>query len=89
MIRGSAGSIRCSVFSNADVTLSIDGKETVRSFPDPPHVHQPLVQTIVDELAGEGHCPSTGETAARTSAVMDSVTKSFYGDRDDGFWNRQ
>ena len=30
--------------------------------PDPPHVHQPLIQTIVDEQNGIGRCPSTGET---------------------------
>ena len=38
---------------------------------NPPHVHQPLIQTIVDEIAGRGRCESTGESAARTSWVMD------------------
>ena len=40
---------------------------------DPPHVHQPLVRTIVDELNGKGKCPSTGETAARTTWVIDQI----------------
>lgn len=40
---------------------------------DPPQVHQPLIQTIVDELNGIGRCPSTGETAARTAWVMDQI----------------
>lgn len=38
---------------------------------NPPHVHQPLVQTIVDELEGRGRCESTGESGARASWVMD------------------
>jgi hypothetical protein len=37
----------------------------------PPHVHQPLIQAIVDELAGNGRCPSTGESGARASWVLD------------------
>ena len=43
---------------------------------DPPHVHQPLIQTIVDELNGVGHCPSTGESGARTAAVMERLLES-------------
>ena len=44
---------------------------------DPPHVHQPLIQTIVDEQNGIGRCPSTGETAARTTWVMDQILAEF------------
>lgn len=44
---------------------------------DPPHVHQPLIQTIVDELNGRGRCPSTGVTAARTAQVMDDILREF------------
>jgi predicted dehydrogenase len=40
---------------------------------DPPHVHQPLIQTFVDELNGAGACPSTGESAARTTRVIDRI----------------
>ena len=40
---------------------------------DPDHVHQPLIQTIVDELNGSGKCPSTGESAARTAHVMEAI----------------
>ncbi|HEX6945213.1 MAG TPA: Gfo/Idh/MocA family oxidoreductase [Casimicrobiaceae bacterium] len=40
---------------------------------DPPHVHQPLIQAFVDELNGVGTCPSTGETAARTTRVIDRI----------------
>jgi hypothetical protein len=45
--------------------------------PDPDHVHQPLIQTIVDELNGSGKCPSTGESAARTAHVMEAILAEF------------
>jgi hypothetical protein len=54
----------------------------------PPHVHQPLIQTMVDQLLGRGVCPSTGESAARTAKVMDAALKNYYGSRDDAFWDR-
>lgn len=46
---------------------------------DPPHVHQPLIQTIVAELNGQGSCPSTGTSAARTAWVMDEILQAFRG----------
>jgi predicted dehydrogenase len=44
---------------------------------DPPYVHQPLVQTIVDEMNGQGRCPSSGESAARTARVIDDCLGEF------------
>ena len=53
--------------------------DRVEEFPvgDPPHVHQPLIQTIVDELNGGDAAPSTGESAARTAWVMDEILAGF------------
>ena len=53
--------------------------ESVEEFPiaDPPFVHQPLLQTIVDEMNGQGHCPSTGESAARTARVIEDCLAEF------------
>jgi predicted dehydrogenase len=82
--------------TEASLTLSVLGDEPLRlttrtgahtlERPNPPHVQQPLIQSIVDELQGRGECPSTGVTAARTTAVMDTVLTGYYGTRDDGFW---
>jgi predicted dehydrogenase len=47
---------------------------------DPPHVHQPLVQSFVDELNGRGQCPSTGESALRTSQVVDAILQDYRSD---------
>ena len=43
---------------------------------NPPHVHQPLIQTIVDELRG-GPMRSTGESGARTSWVIDRCVAGY------------
>jgi hypothetical protein len=63
------------------------GSESL-SRPSPAHIQQPLIQSIVDQLRGHGACPSTGESAARTSRVMDTVLDAYYGGRSDAFWQR-
>ncbi|RPJ87438.1 MAG: gfo/Idh/MocA family oxidoreductase [Acidobacteria bacterium] len=75
---GSAGELETPVFTDGDIILRSGGEETVHEVRNPPHVHQPLIQTIVDELLGRGKCESTGESGARTSWVMDCCLKSYY-----------
>jgi hypothetical protein len=43
----------------------------------PEHIQQPLIQSVVDALNGAGICPSTGESAARTSWVMDQMLAGY------------
>jgi 1,5-anhydro-D-fructose reductase (1,5-anhydro-D-mannitol-forming) len=87
-ITGTGGRISHSVFGNEPVKL--ETPRGVESFdrPNPPHIGQPLVQSAVDELLGRGTCPSTGETARRTTAVIDRVLADYYGGREDEFWKR-
>ncbi|MCB0245331.1 MAG: hypothetical protein KDI12_18100, partial [Anaerolineae bacterium] len=73
-ISGSRGRISFSTFgANDPVRLVTAAGETDFHIEHPPHVQQPLIQTIVDELQGIGVCPSTGESGARTSRVMDAL----------------
>lgn len=88
VIEGTAGRLSFSVFGNEPLRLQTrDGQQTFDR-PNPPHVQQPLIQTMVDALLGRGECPSTGESARRTSAVMDAVLDAYYGGRTDAFWTR-
>lgn len=88
-ITGTRGRVELSTFGQEPVRLiELDGREERFDLPNPPHVQQPLVQTIVDELGGQGACPSHGESAARTAKVMDTVLAGYYGGRDDAFWQR-
>jgi predicted dehydrogenase len=85
---GTKGRVSLSVFGQEPVRLQNAGGIELFDLPNPPHVAQPLIQTIVDDLLGRGTCPSTGESARRTTAVMDRVLASYYGGRDDAFWTR-
>jgi len=85
---GTAGRVSLSTFGTEPVRWETE--DGVREFdlPNPPHVAQPMIQKVVEELLGRGTCPSTGETALRTARVMDRVLDSYYGGRRDAFWLR-
>ncbi len=73
VIAGTEGSLTFSSFTPTPITVAT-GHETVSyEAPDPPHVHGPLVATILDELRGRGSCPSTGRSALRTAEAMDVI----------------
>ncbi len=89
VITGTDGRLSLSTFGVEPVKLELrDGSAQEFDLPHPPHVQQPLIQSIVDELLGRGTCPSTGQSALRTAVVMDSALDSYYGGRADEFWNR-
>ena len=77
-IVGAEGRIRVPVFTDGDIIVTRPDGEDRLPFRNPPHVHQPLVQTVVDALRGRGTCESTGQTAARTSLVLDECVKGYY-----------
>ena len=75
VITGSEGSVRFSTFAFTPIELTTpQGRESFAIAP-PEHIQGPLIRTIVAELRGEGQCPSTGISAARTSWVMDAILK--------------
>ena len=74
-LTGSKGELRCPVFSDTDIVIRREGREEVLPFRNPPHVHQPLIQTAVNQLLGKGICESTAESGARTAWVMDQCLK--------------
>jgi len=72
-VYGDKGKLEFSIFSFQPMILRAgEGKESIRTT-QPEHIQMPLIRTIVSELNGEGLCPSTGETAAVTSKVMDII----------------
>jgi 1,5-anhydro-D-fructose reductase (1,5-anhydro-D-mannitol-forming) len=74
---GPLGELRTPVFTDGDVVVRYGWHEKVLPLRNPPHVHQPLIQTIVDELRGRGRCESTGESGARASWVMDRLLEGY------------
>jgi 1,5-anhydro-D-fructose reductase (1,5-anhydro-D-mannitol-forming) len=88
VLTGTTGRLTFSIFGNDSLTLeTADGVQSIDR-PNPMHVQQPLIQSVVDDLLGRGSCPSNGESAQRTSRVMDQVLSSYYGGREDAFWTR-
>ncbi|HRW03933.1 MAG TPA: Gfo/Idh/MocA family oxidoreductase [Caldilineaceae bacterium] len=77
-IIGTKGKVTFSSFGTEPIRLTTADGITEFPEPTPAHVQQPLIQTIVDELNGQGECPSTGESAARTNWVMDQLLQEYY-----------
>ena len=72
-IDGTHGCIRFSVFGQDPVIMTRGMQTESFDLPNPRTIQQPFIQTVVDHLEGRGMCASTGESAARTSRVMDQV----------------
>jgi len=87
-VTGTLGTLRFSVFGDEPLAWDRAGSSEPLVRPNPPHVQQPMIQSVVDDLLGRGTCPSTGDSARRASAVMDTVLNGYYGGRGDEFWRR-
>lgn len=74
-IVGEHGKITFATFGNSLVEIVNDKGTQLLDLPNPRHIEQPLIQTVVDELRGVGRCPSTGITAARTNRAMDLLRR--------------
>lgn len=73
IITGNCGYIKFSTFKFAPIELCTGNKLQHINTEPPEHIQQCLIASIVAELRGEGRCPSTGISGARTSKVMDMI----------------
>ncbi len=76
-IVGSQGKISFSTYDAGPVVLTTGDDVIEFEIEYPPHIQQPLIQMVVDDLNGTGVCPSTGESAARTTWVMDQILRDY------------
>lgn len=76
-IEGERGRLRFATFDEVPVELEDDAGLHRFDIANPRHIQLPLLETLVAELRGEGRCPSTGESAARTTGVIDAVLRSY------------
>lgn len=71
---GDQGRITFATFGDGPVVVENGQGMQEYRLPNPLHIQQPLVESIVAELTGRGgRCPSTGASAARTTRVIDQV----------------
>ncbi len=76
---GSKGRLIYPTFDAGWIKLeSAEGEQQI-VIENPPHMHQALIQSIVDELNGTDTCPSTGESGLRTARIMDDLLREYYG----------
>ena len=68
-ILGTRGRVTYATFDEQPVVLETEAGLQPHVIPHPPHIQQPLIQAIVDELNGGPVSPSHGESAARTTRV--------------------
>ena len=51
--------------------------EQIVEIPNPPHVQQPFIQSIVDDLNGLAPCPGSIESAMRSTWVADTILGAY------------
>ena len=78
-IVGDHGKISFSIFNDAPVKITTLEEVTEKHIINPPHVQQPMIQSVVNDLLGMGKCSSTGVSGLRTSRIMDQILSSYYG----------
>jgi len=81
-IIGTEGKLSIPFFGAAEITLEKSGLKRKKKFHFdlPKHIQQPLIHTVVDDLLGNGVCPSTGVSAVRTNWVMEEMTGDYYAE---------
>ncbi len=77
-ILGSEGRIRLSTFDFVPIVVEQNKRKKQYSRPKPDHVQQFLIENIVAALRGEAEPLSSGESGARTSAVMEEMVRGYY-----------
>lgn len=77
-ILGSEGRINFSFFEANPLILETRRGVEEFVFPRKDPIQQPLIETVVAELCGQGKCPSTGESGARTNRVLEEIVASYY-----------
>jgi predicted dehydrogenase len=73
-ITGTKGSLKFSTFAHARIQGVLNTGEILReTFVLPEHIQELLLRSLIADVRGEGSCPSTGESAARCSRVLDNI----------------
>lgn len=76
-IVGSSGRIEFELFSDKPLKLTNAQGVQETAIANPPHVQQPFIQSIVDDLNGLAPCPGSVESAVRSTWVADEILKQY------------
>ena len=76
-IVGAKGSISFEFFSDQPLKLVNGEGEQLVAIANPPHVQQPFIQSMVDDLNGIAPCPGNVASAVRSTWVADAILKNY------------
>ena len=80
-IFGEKGSVKFSTFTFEPIVLINETGRIEFVNERPEHVQYNLIDQVVQTLSGKGKASSTGQSAARTSKVMEEIVKEYYKDK--------
>jgi len=72
-IYGEKGIIRFATFAFTPIELETESGIEYFDLPKPQHIQQPMIQSIVNEMRGEGKARSDGRSGMQTNWVIDQV----------------
>lgn len=72
-LSGTKGRIIFSTFEKEPIRIITPEGEQIIEEEFPQNIQEPLIKTVVNELRGTGKCPSKGESASRTTKIIDSI----------------
>jgi len=76
---GETGTMSFEGLGYGPVTVDVGGSVRTYEFAAPPHIGQPYIQSIVDELTGSGWSNADLESAANVIAVTDRILAAYRG----------
>ncbi|MHA1566808.1 MAG: Gfo/Idh/MocA family protein [Alphaproteobacteria bacterium] len=76
---GSEGQVEMSCLEWSPLRLTSKGSVQEFDIADPPHVHQPFIETVVAHIRGEGLAPCMGADGMRTTWVTDQLYADYRG----------
>ncbi|MBX3007228.1 MAG: Gfo/Idh/MocA family oxidoreductase [Melioribacteraceae bacterium] len=77
-IIGDKGKIVYSTFDAEPIKLITKNDIHEFKIDYPKNIQHSLIKMVVDDILGIGHCPSTGDTAIRTTYVMEEMIRNYY-----------
>jgi len=86
VLEGEEGELSLPTFGDDPIELRRGSAVERFAIANPAHIQGPMIANVVADLRGAARCESTGVSAARTQAVMDTVLDGYYGGRNRAFW---
>lgn len=73
LFTGTKGEIQCAVFSFAPIKIQVGETIQTLSYDNPAHIQAPIIQSILEELRGEGTCFCQSSDGLATAKAMDQI----------------